>query len=168
MQDDSKSNLIELTKGQFAIVDAADYAMLSKITWQSRWNPSTLSYYAQTTLYPGGRKGQHTVQMHRFLLGLEPRDGKVVDHRDGNTLDNRRSNLRVATVGQNGKNRELNSNSTSGLKGVSWTPKLGRWKAQIQSNGKGIFLGYFWDKLDAHAAYCEAATRLHGDFARTQ
>ena len=159
--------LIPLSQGQFAKVSDHRYEELNKHKWCARWNPSTSSYYAQRSIYPGGRAGKTTIQMHREIMGFEPRDGKEVDHWNGDTLDNQDQNLRDGSDGDNPKSRRLNKNSTSGLKGVSWRKQANKWVAQIQNEGKKEFLGYHATKEEAHAAYCEAATRLHGDFART-
>jgi hypothetical protein len=159
--------LIKLSQGQFAKVDDCWFERLNQHKWCARYNPSTDSYYAQRTIYPGGRKGATTIQMHREILGFLPRDGKQCDHRNGDTLDNQVLNLRDGSDGNNEKNRARNKNNTSGLKGVSWRKQANKWIAQIQNNGKKEFLGYHTTKEAAHAAYCEAATRLHGDFAKT-
>lgn len=90
-----------------------------------------------------------------------------VDHRDGDGLNNRRSNLREATGSQNMQNRGAYSNNTSGFKGVCWDKESRKWKAQIGSQGRLKSLGRFDDPSDAHAAYCDAAEKLHGDFGRT-
>jgi len=75
------------------------------------------------------------------------------------------SHLRPATPAENGYNRGRNSNSSSGLKGVSWEPSRMKWRATIQANGKSTIVGRYETAELAHAAYCEAAKRLHGDFA---
>jgi hypothetical protein len=89
-----------------------------------------------------------------------------VDHINGVRNDNRFSNLRDATSSQNGCNARLYRNNKSGLKGAILN-RPGRWIAQIQKGGRKIYLGVFDTPEEAHAAYCAAAERLHGDFART-
>lgn len=157
--------LIPLTQGQFAKVSDHRYAELSKHKWAARWCASMNSYYAQRSIYPGGRKGKKTIQMHRVILGYLPNDKQVGDHRNGDTLDNRDCNLRHGKKG-NPKSRRLNKNSTSGLKGVTWRKDAGKWIAQIANDGKRTFLGYFTNKRKAHAAYRKAAVLLHGEFAK--
>ncbi len=156
---------IPLTKGYVTVVDdwradLADRAMHAKTSTRSR-------AYAVWHDRIGGKRRQtflHRVIAARiygpiFLLGME------VDHINGDTLDNRDCNLRLATRKQNGRNRRRNRNNTSGYKGVYWHKANGKWAAQIVVNGKRRHLGYFDDPRDAYAAYCEAAYALHGEFA---
>jgi len=88
----------------------------------------------------------------------------IIDHINGDKRYNRISNLRIATYQQNNANRKGWRKSASGLKGVS--PKNGKWIAQIMVNRKGINLGCFQSKEDAHAAYMRAAIIYFGEFAR--
>lgn len=110
--------------------------------------------------------------MHRFLFGLQsfeptvkPGRWPLVDHRNGNGLDNRRSNLRLATQAQNMSNRGRPTNNTSGYKGVS-AGRLGGWRAYITSRGKRLDIGTFASKEEAAEAYNAKALELHGEFAR--
>lgn len=90
-----------------------------------------------------------------------------IDHANAIRTDNRISNLRVATDQENNRNRGLNSANSSGFKGVSWHAKTKKWRSDIRdSNGKRLYLGIFSTPESAHAAYCEAAKRYHGEFAR--
>lgn len=88
------------------------------------------------------------------------------DHINGDGSDNRYENLRLATRGQNMMNIGLKKHNTSGWKGVSFYKKTGKWKSQIQSDGKKIGLGYFDDIKEAAEAYIFAALEMHGDYAR--
>lgn len=92
----------------------------------------------------------------------------MVDHINGNGLDNRRCNLRVCSHGENMRNRTMNRNNRSGYKGVYFDPdKNGRpWRAQIRANGRKHSLGRFDTAEQAYEAYQKAAERLHGEFAR--
>lgn len=94
-------------------------------------------------------------------------DGHI-DHISGMKGDNRISNLRIATIAENQWNTALKSANTSGLKGVSWSVRQGKWRARIGVNGVMVWLGYFESKEDAHAAYGAAAKKYHGEFARTE
>jgi len=100
-----------------------------------------------------------------MMTGSDPAD-LLIDHADGNPHNNKLANLRIATSRQNQCNQKVRKDNTSGLKGVSWDSKRRKWQAGIQVNGKRIALGRFNTKEKAYAAYCEAARRLHGDFAR--
>lgn len=155
---------IPLTQGQVALVDAADYEHISQWKWYAAWSPITCSYYAQRNAkLSEGR--QRTVHMHRAILGLERGDGYHADHKDRNTLDNRRINLRKATSSQNQANSRVRA--ASGFKGVYWRKDLNKWNAQIGINRKLKNLGYYMTPEDAHKAYCDAAALYHGEFART-
>jgi hypothetical protein len=97
-----------------------------------------------------------------YVHGIWPLS--ALDHQDGDKLNNRIKNLRVATVSQNAANKKLQVNSTTGFKGVR-ASKYG-WRASIEHNGEYHGLGTFSSKEAAHAAYCLAAERLFGEFAR--
>ena len=152
---------IELTKGQVTIVDDVDYDWLNQWLWHADWNADVKSFYACRTERINGKYDK--IRMHRFILGLYCGDARQGDHANRNTLDNRRSNLRIASHSQNTCNRRLPSHSSSGFRGV--TPDRGLWKAVITFEGRKHFLGRFQTKELAHAAYCEAAQQLHGEFA---
>lgn len=116
-------------------------------------------------------KGRQTTQrLHRVILGRmlgrEPLKDEFCDHIDGDGLNNRRSNLRIATNGENQRNRRVNENNTSGYKGATFHKRDNKWRARIEVDGKQIHLGLFATREEAYAVYCEAATRLYGEFAR--
>lgn len=90
-----------------------------------------------------------------------------IDHINGDPSDNRLCNLREATKSQNQHNKAKYSNNSSGFKGVSAHKDSGRWQARIAAHGRRHWLGKFRTPEAAHAAYCAAAERLHGTFART-
>lgn len=90
----------------------------------------------------------------------------TLDHRNGVKNDNRLANLREAGTAGNVTNRGKFSNNTSGYKGVSYCKRSRKWAANVQVNRVQKFLGYFINPEDAYAAYCAAATQLHGEFAR--
>lgn len=100
-----------------------------------------------------------------YMVGLWPVDR--VDHANLNRSDDRWENLREATHSQNLANTGLWSHNTSGFKGVHFHSQSGRWRARIAKDGKHISLGLHDTPEMAHAAYCVAAKRLHGEFART-
>ena len=156
---------IPLTRGQVAIVDAADYDWMSQWKWRALYDPSNGNWYAVRT---SSRKIKPRIvyRMHREILGLPPGGRLIVgDHIDPNrTLDNRRSNLRIATASENAMNRRKHR---PGLKGTSFHIRRGDWIAMIGVGGKRTFLGYFPIAEEAHRAYSEASKRIHGEFSRT-
>lgn len=89
-----------------------------------------------------------------------------IDHKNLNRADNKWKNLREATRGQNQSNSRKYRNNTSGFKGVCWHKQHRKWYAQLQSNGKQVFLGLFDDPAIAAVAYAKGARRHHGEFAR--
>jgi hypothetical protein len=151
--------------GRLAVVDSED-AYLSKTRWWTHVRHGKVGYVF-CVFRDGGR--QVNERIHRIIatsMGWSL-DGAVVDHIDRNPLNNSRSNLRLATISQNGCNRVAQSNSKSGIKGVSWCKREGRWRAVITIDGKYRSLGYFNSPEAAARAYAEAAAVLHGEFART-
>jgi hypothetical protein len=88
-----------------------------------------------------------------------------IDHCDGDGLNCRDENLRIATPKQNQGNKRLQINNTSGYKGVHWFPQTQKWVVRIKREGKCIHLGYFFDKKDAARAYDRAAIEQFGEFA---
>lgn len=155
---------IELTQGQVALIDDEDLEVVSKYKWHARWDPCTKSFYAVTNIRkPDGSRT--TLQMHREIMGAKK--GEQVDHIYHQTLDNRKSELRLCTPSQNQYNRGTQSTNTSGFKGVSWDKKWSKWLAGIKLNGKTINLGRYDTPELAHEAYCKAAAEHHGEFALT-
>lgn len=148
---------IPLCGGEVALIDEADHQLVRMHFWHHRDG-----YAASNVINPDGTRT--TMRMHRFLLGLT--DPKVhIDHINGNGLDNRRSNLRVATPSQNSANRRKIANATSPYKGVYWQ-KNRRWRAVLTVDRRHISLGMFDDPADAARAYDAAALEHFGPFAR--
>lgn len=154
--EDSSKRFIPLTQGQVAVVDACDYNLLSKWTWYAIWNKHNRRFYAKRK----GMKdsGVRMIGMEQLLAGV-----RKIDHADGNSLNNCRSNLRPATHGQNMMNRGKLSNNTSGFKGVY--KYRTKWMALITSDKKRKHLGYFNDKIEAARSFDLAAVKYHGAFA---
>jgi hypothetical protein len=99
-----------------------------------------------------------------YMTGEWP--DRIIDHANGDPMDNRFSNLRLATSSQNGANGRKPSHNSSGFKGVNWHAKAGKWRAYIKDKGKPIHIGYFTSAEAAHAAYLEKAREIFGEFAR--
>ena len=145
-------------------VDDADY---DRVIAAGPWSINSVgcrTFYAfRNVPCPTGQKT--TQYLHRFILG-EACAGLQVDHIDGNGLNDQQPNLRVCTKAENGCNQQLRKTTISGFKGVSWITDEQRWRAQIGVGGRRLHLGRFDTPEEAHAAYCAAAIRSYGEFAR--
>lgn len=144
---------LPLSQGKTAIVDDGDFELVNQAKWYAKLEHRV--YYAMNR-----RLGF----LHRFILNA-PSD-KQVDHINGDGLDNRRANLRLASGSQNQHNSKIRSDNSSGYKGVYWDKGLKQWRAQIKSNNQFTTLGHFSDAKDAARAYDAAAIKYHGEFAR--
>lgn len=147
---------ITLTRRYVALVDEADYEFLSQFKWFATGE-------SKCWVYAATNKGSRNRPMHRILMG-EP-IGFKVDHWDGDTLNNRRSNLRVCSNAENIRNMKIRG-GTSQFKGVYWNKDRKHWRAQIMLDYKKRNLGGFSTEEDAARAYDAAALRLFGEFAR--
>lgn len=152
---------IVLHNGKEALIDLADFDRIAAFRWQFERRENR--EYARRTIERGGKF--KVVRMHRFVLGLT--DPKVlVDHINGDGLDNRRSNLRTCTNEENLRNRGPTVRNTSGYKGVWFNRSANNWRAYIRVNGKAHHLGAFGTAREAADAYDTAAIGHHGQFAR--
>ena len=136
---------IPLTQGKFALVDNDVYDGLNKHKWYARKGKKT--YYARRNVWNG--KEQVAILMHRQILGLYYRDGKITDHKNRNGLDNRRENLRVVSNMENMHNHGGHTRNMSGYNGVFWDKRRNKWRAQIGVNGKPVYLGIYNNIKDA-------------------
>jgi len=151
---DASYRLIPLTRNQNAFVDADDFDWLNQFNWHAHWNPNTQSFYARAWM-------KNRIMMHKFILGYGP--GEQADHKNHDTLDNRRDNLRRCTPVQNAQFRKKRSDNVSGFKGVHFSQ--GKWRAVITVNKKRMELGAFEYTQDAGKAYDEAAKEHFSDFS---
>lgn len=150
---------IPLAGGREAIVDVADYDALSLRRWIGIKKQNIM--YACGLSRINGKK--IIVEMHNVIMNS---DKMRVDHKNGNGLDNRRCNLRIATKAQNDWNRGRQKNNKSGFKGVYWRKDRLKWSVEIKANRERLCLGVFTDVIEAARAYDQAALKYHGDFAR--
>ncbi len=151
---------IPLTRGEFALVDDEDFEMLNAFKWHCLYCGSGTRKipYAKRSDYSSGK--QIGISMHRVILGAA---SELVDHIDGNGLNNQKSNLRLCTHAQNLMNQR--KQRFDHFKGVRFHKKDKRWQAYIVKDKRMIHLGSFDFSIDAAIAYNEAAKRLFGEFA---
>jgi hypothetical protein len=138
---------IKLADGKIALVDDEDYEYLNKSKWFTMKGYNT--YYAVKT--------RKAIRMHRIILAV---NDKMVDHIDGNGLNNQKSNLRICNHSQN-----LQNSRRSKTKGVYYTGNVSGYRSRIQVNKRSIHLGYFKTEKEAVDAYNKAATYYFGEFA---
>lgn len=136
------------------------------------WNARYANKEAFTTIshgYPSGAIFNRRYEAHRVIWALVygSWSEKEIDHIDGSRGNNSLINLREATSSQNKMNCGLQSNNTSGFKGVNFHSRLNRWRAYIKVNRQSKHLGYFGTREEAAAAYRVASRELHGEFARS-
>ena len=146
---------IQLTYGKQALVDDSTYGLLSQFGWTiDKRNNCVIST----------AKDLPERRMSRMIMNAQ--QGEVVDHIDGNPLNNQFVNLRICTQKQNMYNRKINKNSKSGYKGVTYNKGIEMYTAQIRYNGKLKYLGSYMNKKEAAEAYNNAATKQFGEYAR--
>ena len=151
-----------LGNGLFAICDWCDFNSVKSFKWNSTSLDSRVQWAWAHDVENGGEK-RKKVAMHNIIM--KPSEGFIVDHINGNGLDNRRSNLRIATRQQNTFN-SVHKGGTSKYKGVALDKESGLWRAYIAKNGKRTWLGRFPDELSAAIAYDKAAKDMFGEYAK--
>jgi hypothetical protein len=142
--------------------DTGEFRWLERVGNEVRLG--SVAGYVQ--IHVQGRRYSAHQLAHFYMTGRWGRP--MIDHRDGNSTNNRWSNLRRATAAQNNANRGRPRNNNSGYKGVFWCRRSRRWRAVIQSKRRRRYLGSFATAEAAHAAYVAAAPKVHGKFARTK
>ena len=151
---------IPLTQGFATLINDEDFDLLNQWKWFVFSNNQG-NFYAGRHEWIEGRNKR--ILMHRVILRAP--EGWYVDHRNHQTLDNQRINLRICSNRQNQHNCVLRKDSSSGFKGVSWDANRKKYQAQIKLNGRTAFLGRFNDLKEAAKAYNDAALQHHGEFA---
>jgi hypothetical protein len=157
---------IELTQGKMAIVDDEDFEWLNSMTWCAarKTTPNAVRFVSQTSIWDRENERSINISMHQMIMG-RPLHGLVIDHVNGDPLDNRRANLRYATLADNVRNRKKYKATASRFKGIYWEPERQCWRAAVWIGGKQKRLGRFKEERDAAAAYNEGAKLHYGAFA---
>lgn len=151
------SKIIKAHHGQEILVDDEDFEFLSLFVWKVMLKVKTYSDVQSTHF---GK----IVRMSRMVMKAQP--GQIVDHKNGNTFDNRKENLRFCNSKENSRNiGKRKGNYTSKYKGVYWNKRSKKWCTKISTDYGIKFLGYFKIEKDAVRAYNKAAAIYHKEFA---
>ena len=137
-----------------ALIDEADIPLVKSYKWGFDGN------YARTSVVENGKL--KILYLHRLIMN-NPK--KVVDHLNGNRLDNRRCNLRVCTRADNVHNRTCKPATSSGIHGISWVKRINKWHVRICIDYKQKHIGYYSNLNDAIEARKEAEKKYFGDFS---
>jgi hypothetical protein len=155
---------IKLTKDRIALIDDEDLGRVSQYSWYFQDDARCPGRgYTKTRLHSVG-SGEFTT-LHELVFGKMP--GLEIDHQDGNTLNCQKYNLRHCTHAENLRNMKLRRTSSTGVKGVDFHKRMGKYRARICFNYKYTHLGFFHDIALAELAYDLAAEKLYGEFALT-
>ena len=147
---------IQLTQDKIALVDDDMYEELSQHKWHTHRPKKHLYYALRNAPTINGKRG--TIRMHHIVIGFPPK-GLMTDHRDGNGLNNQRSNLRFVTSRQNSQNRQTVI-KTSRYVGVYWHKQGQKWAVYIRRNGTKKYIGLFTNEHQAFQAYKQAVENL--------
>lgn len=154
------SIILPLTRGYCTIIDAADWGK----TTASKWLTSHTNRKGNTDRLYAKSSRRHVPRLHRVLMDTP--QGLVTDHINGDSLDNRRHNLRNCTHAENARNRRKQTTASSPYKGVYPEPsKTSPWRARIWLDDRNTNIGVFKTAEDAARAYNEAALKHFGEFA---
>ena len=157
---------IKLTRNQFTIVDDDDYYRVNQFKWRANYSSSVKKYYAIKELYIctcHSKRYRMNIHLHKYIMNCP--DNMQVDHINGDTLDNRKSNLRICTHQQNNWNKKpANVKKTSKFIGVCWCKNNKTWRANIKINNRQTHLGYFKTEIDAAKQYNKIAKKIRGEF----
>ena len=150
---------IFIPPGKLVEIDARDYALVEPYRWRALRDDNNFYAVSSKRIAPGYKIN---IRMHRLIM--QPKHLDLVDHKDGNGLNNHRINLRVCNHNDNSGNRRKQAGSSQ-YKGVSWFKPRKTWRAQICVRGVKVGLGYFHDETEAAKAYDQAALATFGEFA---
>lgn len=156
----------ETTRGRLTRVDDVDADLLVHTRWQCSIDGYAVRHVRRAP-HPRQKIALHRLVLER-AIGRPLFEYEQADHINGDRLDNRRSNLRAASITQNRQNRARPKNNTSGVKGVCWMTGKNEWYAYISVNGKRKPLGWYATKEEAAASRAQAEQQHYGQFAREQ
>lgn len=148
-----------MKNGSVCLFDIEDYDKIKEYHWHQNSDGYAVCNIQRDNQW-------FTILMHRLVMDAP--DGVEIDHIHGNTLDNRKAELRIVTQSDNKKNRAMYTNNKSGYKGVSWNAPKQKWVANIQCDGQQFYLGAFSSSYDAHVCYEKAAKELFGAYKREE
>jgi hypothetical protein len=154
---------IRLNNGRFAIVDDKDFDSVNRFAWFVVAHGRRCYARAKDLTRRRSNGERPIIYMHRLILGYPVGD---IDHKNGDGLDNQRSNLRVCTRSQNMQNQTTRATSKSGFRGVTWNKTARKWVATIGLKGRIVYLGCFESKEEASLIYENAAQEHFGEFYR--
>ncbi len=174
---DKENNIVKIElnrrnrENMWVIIDLDDFDRVISFpyTWYAKYSANAKGYYACATQYLPELKHGRTVLMHQFIMGLDKTAREFnVDHKNHNTLDNRKENLRITNVPDNSKNREnRNRNNKSGYRNVCWMKSENAWVVQLSINGVNTRLAKFpKDKLKEAGEFAEQKRKeIYGEYA---
>lgn len=151
---------VPLTQGYFSLIDSDDIEKVEKHNWHCLLKHGKTPY-----AHTGTASSTYKLALHALILAVD--EGFTVDHKNADrTLDNRKINLRPATLSQQQHNKKKQSNNTSGYKGVFWDKRQNKWSASICINRKIKYLGSSHNIMDMVEKRRIATEELHREFAR--
>lgn len=160
MTPESYTALVPATKGIFALVDIEDLPRVLKYSWRASFSRNG-KFYIETSLKRVNGK-QPKLKLHQLILGVK--EGFVIDHINGDTSDNRRCNLRHATMSENQSNQIRRKHNSSKYRGVYWKKSQKKWVASIRHLNKRYHIGYFSSEAEAALAFNAVAKEMKGPY----
>jgi len=154
---------MKLSKGQECVIDIEDMEIVAKHKWCATMHSG--SYYVKTSWYKGKGNSVEGIELQLFLLGRVV--GKMVDHRDRDTLNNTRSNLRHVTRAENSLNSKKRKGSASSYIGVTLEPNK-KWRARVVGAGPDENVGYFKNEHEAGIARAKVFVKHYGEEANLE